>query len=180
MNISYFSFFHVQHHVHADSPPPKTLISYGARDWVQTSTSPDEISFWVQVTSRLIWWTMPCNVGHTETDLLCCVTVSPVLLAGCIYVCQFAVVWSKMAHSSSKEGVVKWKARAKQVIHWWRKCFLGEHHKVQGDIFMGKVSAKLDGNPHVSPGYSTHLGQQAAAESSVETKLITNNNHTGF
>lgn len=40
--------------VHADSPPPKTLISYGARDWVQTSTSPDEISFWVQLTSRLI------------------------------------------------------------------------------------------------------------------------------
>lgn len=31
--------------VHAESPPPKTLISYGARDWVQTSTSPDEISF---------------------------------------------------------------------------------------------------------------------------------------
>lgn len=40
--------------VHADSPPPKTLISYGARDWVQTSMSPDEISFWVQLTSRLI------------------------------------------------------------------------------------------------------------------------------
>ena len=31
--------------VHADSPPPRTLISYGARDWVQTSTSPNEISF---------------------------------------------------------------------------------------------------------------------------------------
>lgn len=31
--------------VHAESPPPKTLISYGARDLVQTSTSPDEISF---------------------------------------------------------------------------------------------------------------------------------------
>lgn len=40
-----FQFIHVQRHVHADSPPPKTLISYGARDWVQTSTSPDEISF---------------------------------------------------------------------------------------------------------------------------------------
>lgn len=34
--------------LHAESPPPKTLISHGARDWVQTSTSPDEISFWVQ------------------------------------------------------------------------------------------------------------------------------------
>ena len=31
--------------VHADSPPPKTLISYGARDCVQTSTPPNEISF---------------------------------------------------------------------------------------------------------------------------------------
>lgn len=31
--------------VHADSPPPKTLISYGARDWVQTSIPPNEISF---------------------------------------------------------------------------------------------------------------------------------------
>lgn len=56
--------------VHADSPPPKTLISYGARDSVQTSTPPDEISFWVQQTSPfdkhskwcwmqilpVIWW----------------------------------------------------------------------------------------------------------------------------
>lgn len=31
--------------IHAESPPPKTLISHGARDLVRTSTSPDEISF---------------------------------------------------------------------------------------------------------------------------------------
>lgn len=37
------------YNIHAEIPPPKTLISHGARDWVQTSTSPDEISFWVQV-----------------------------------------------------------------------------------------------------------------------------------
>lgn len=106
---------------------------------------------------------MPCNIGHRETDVLCCVKVNPVLLAGCIYVCQVAVVGSKMAQSLCKEGVVKLKARAKPVIHWWRKRFLGEHHKVQRDIFMLKVSAKLGGNPHVSPGCSTHLGQQTAA-----------------
>lgn len=65
----------------------------------------------------------------------CCVTVSPVLLAGCIYVCQVAAVWRgqlfricsshiKIAHSSSKEGVVKLKARAKPMIQRRRKCFL--------------------------------------------------------
>lgn len=37
----------------ADRPPPRTLISCGARDSVQTSTSPDEIRLWVQQTGRL-------------------------------------------------------------------------------------------------------------------------------
>ncbi len=44
-----FQFIYVQRLYIADSPPPKTLISYGARDWVQTSMSPNEISFWVQL-----------------------------------------------------------------------------------------------------------------------------------
>lgn len=45
---SHISVYSCTESVHADSPPPRTLISYGARDWVQTSTSPNEISFWVQ------------------------------------------------------------------------------------------------------------------------------------
>lgn len=45
---------------HAESPPPKTLISHGARDWVQTSTSPDEISFWVQVSFKLLGESVIC------------------------------------------------------------------------------------------------------------------------
>lgn len=42
---SHFSFWAS---VRADDPLPGTLISYGARDGVQTSTSPNEISFRVQ------------------------------------------------------------------------------------------------------------------------------------
>lgn len=42
-NSLQFTLF--MYNIHAESPPPKTLISHGARDWVQTSTSPDEISF---------------------------------------------------------------------------------------------------------------------------------------
>lgn len=42
---SHISVYSCTMPVHADSPPPRTLISYGARDWEQTSTSPNEISF---------------------------------------------------------------------------------------------------------------------------------------
>lgn len=50
----YSSLYSCTTSLHAESPPPKTLISHGARDWVQTSTSPDEISFWVQVILELL------------------------------------------------------------------------------------------------------------------------------
>lgn len=54
-------FMHGQHLSHAESPPPRTLISHGARDWVQTSTSPDEISFWVQVILKLMGKKVLCE-----------------------------------------------------------------------------------------------------------------------
>lgn len=160
---SHISVYSCTTSVHADSPPPKTLISYGARDWVQTSTSPNEISFWVQVRSRLIWKTKhyAWKVGHrkrvSQWALCCKLGAYMYSMSGCclkkaavLYLLLCTARWPFLQTNSRGCGYIESQSQTSDPVVEEIFFFLGEPH--ERDIFVGKASAKLGGNPHVSPG----------------------------
>lgn len=166
---SHISVYSCTTSVHADSPLPKTLISYGARDWVQTSTSPDEISFWVQFTQQVFCFYWQCitlemgnprHVGQGKKRFLVLWIWTGEPLIGCRCRSKVGVVWRGQLclcmllslhdgpfYKRTAEGVVTLKARAKPVAQWWKTNFKWTSWISKGYIFEETASAKFRGNP---------------------------------
>lgn len=175
-NLTYFcknvSVYSCEMSAHADRPPPKTLISHGARDSVHTSTSPDEISFWVQPTRPSDTHATPNYAGCTFTCHIMgsCERYGGNWVQVCVRAFEEAAAALDLSFSLRDGSCFAQTAeraltftRAKPVADWWFFLFLVYVIGAPHDVGRHDVS-----KPVLSPDTPPIFRSEVTAESCVE------------